>query len=163
MFSYVVCLVALLNVITTQDVKKLRHHIKFLTGDYLTAERLALDQPNLNPACKLCHAPVESTEHVLVTCNATAEVRRRLFPELMNIAAQVQPKSLILQNPSASELTQFILDCTSFNLDEAIRIPTHNPGISQVYKISRDWCYAVSNERARLLRRIEQRRPQNLT
>ena len=65
---------ALLNVHTTQDAKKLRHHLKFLTGDFLTGERLALNQPNLDPACKLCKAPVESTEHVLVACGATAEI-----------------------------------------------------------------------------------------
>ena len=146
---------ALLNIITTQDAKKLRHHLKFLTGDYITAEMLALEQPNLNPACKLCHAPVESTEHVLVTCKATAEICRRLFPELVNAVAQVQPESQILQNPSASQLTQFILDCTSLNLDETTRIPAHNPGISLIYKLSRDWCYAVSSLRAKLLQRIK--------
>ena len=46
----------------------------------------------------------------------------------------------------------FILDCTSLNLPSAYRVPTHNPEVSQVFKISRDWCYAVAKERARLLK-----------
>ena len=144
---------ALRNIRTTQDAKKLRHHLKFLTGDYITAERLALNQPNLDPACKLCQATVESTEHVLVACRATAEIRQRILPDLLNTVALVQPNSSILQNPSPTELTQFILDCTSFNLSDSARIPAHNPGISGIFEVSRDWCFAMSNERARLLRR----------
>ena len=81
---------ALHNIYTTQDVKKLRLHLKFLTGDILTNERLSIDQPTLSPACYLCDAPVESIEHVLVVCRATSEVRNRLIKELMNVVASVQ-------------------------------------------------------------------------
>ena len=143
---------ALLNISTPQDAKKLRYHLKFLTGDFLTAERLALDQPNRNPSCKLCFAPLESAEHVLTACKATAEVRHRIYPELMNTVLHAKPNSSILHNHTDSQLAQFLLDCTSINLDESIRIPAHNPGISGIFKVARDWCYAVSSERARLLK-----------
>ena len=140
---------ALLSSFTTHDVRKLRHHLKFLTGDVLTAERQALDQPHLNPACKLCPAPapVESLEHVLTSCRATSEIRDRIYPELLNVLAEVQPNSLILEEPHSPHLTQFILDCSSINLPEGYRIPAHNPGISSIFALSRDWCTAVSNER----------------
>ena len=72
--------IALLNIKTTQDVRKLRYHIKFLAGDFLTAERLSLDQ-GLSPKCRLCDAPVESLDHVLTGCLATAEICRRILPE----------------------------------------------------------------------------------
>ena len=143
---------ALLGSLTTQDVRKLRHHLKFLTGDFLTAERQALDQPNMNPSCKLCSAPVESLEHVLTSCQATSEVRERIYPQLVNVLAEVQPNSLILEEPHSSHLTQFILDCSSINLAEGYRIPAHNPGISRIFNLSRDWCTAVSNERTRQLK-----------
>ena len=146
---------AIRNILTTQDARKLRHHLKFLAGDFLTAERAAIDQPNLSPACKLCCAPVESVEHVLLACTATAEVRHRILPELMNTVSAVQPNSHILQKPSAPQLSQFILDCTSFNLAENNRVPAHNPGIAAIYKVSRDFCYAISNARAKLLHRIQ--------
>ena len=123
------------NISTTQDAKKLCLYLKFLTIDYLTYERMSIGQPTISPACKLCNAPIDSIEHVMVSCLATSEVRSRLFPELMNEVAKVQPMCSILQcHPSPSILTQFILDCTSFNLPDSIHIPMHNPGISAIYK-----------------------------
>ena len=146
---------ALHNISTTQDVKKLRLHLKFLSGDFLTNERLSIDQPSISPACSLCDAPVESIEHVLVVCRATGEVRSRLLPELMNAVASVQPTCQILEDiPPASILCQFILDCTSLNLPDSIRVPTHNPGISAIYRISRDWCFAVNSVRLNCLKNV---------
>ena len=87
---------ALHNILTTQDAKKLRLHLKFLTGDFLTNERLSIDQPHLSSACSLCDHPVESTEHVLVACRATSDVKDRLLPELLNVVATVQPTCGIL-------------------------------------------------------------------
>ena len=123
--------------------------------DYLHAERLALDQPHLSPACSLCDHPVESSEHVLVACRATNDVKKRLLPELMNVVAAVQPTCAILQeNPADSILTQFVLDCTSLNLPDPIRVPAHNPGISKIFRVSRDWCFAASSERSSCLKTL---------
>ena len=143
------------NIWTTQDAMKLRLHIKFLTCDYMTNERLSKTRPNKSPACDLCPEPVDTIEHTLVSCRATAEVRRRLYPELLNTVSQVQPMCEMLQGqqpPSPSILAQFILDCTSINLPESFRIPAHNPGILKICKASRDWCFAISSERSRLLK-----------
>ena len=146
---------ALLNIYTTQEAKKLRLHLKFLTCDFLTNERLSLDKPSISPACTLCQAPTDSIEHVLVACGATSEVRNRLLPELLNTVAKVQPMSQILMNNQpASILTQFVLDCTSINLPETIRVPAHNPGVSDIFRVSRAWCFAVSSERSRLLKTL---------
>ena len=140
---------------TTQDAKKLRLHLKFLTCDILTNERRSLDQPGVSPACDLCDDPIDSIEHALVSCKSTADIRGRLFPELMNTVAKVQPMSKILQyHPPAPILTQFVLDCTSFNLPDDIRIPVHNPGVTTVHSVCRDWCYAVGSERSRLLKAL---------
>ena len=141
---------ALMNITTTQDVKKLRHHIKLLTGDLLTADRRAIDQPGLNPSCPLCSAPRETIEHVLVACKGTAEPRQRIYPELVNTVAQVQPTCKILHTHNDTILTQFILDCTSPNLPDHYRVPSHNPRVSEIFKISRDWSYAICIMRARL-------------
>ena len=61
---------ALLNITTTQDSRKLRHHLKFLAGDYLTGWRRSRDLPGTDPACRLCLAKVENTEHILTICPA---------------------------------------------------------------------------------------------
>ena len=145
---------ALLNISTTQEALKVRHHLKFLSGDYLTAERLA-EEHGTNPQCKLCLAPRESPEHVLTACRATADITQRLLPDLLNAVLSVHPTCGILQNHS-EHLTQFILDCTSLNLPAGYRIGAHNPKISQVFRISRHWCYAISRARARLLEQLLQ-------
>ena len=65
----------------------------------------------------------------------------------------VQPLCAILECYSSPPiLAQFILDCTSLNLPDNYRIPAHNPNISLVYKISRDWTFAIGSERLRLLK-----------
>ena len=135
------------GILTTQDVKKLRLHMKFLTCDILT------DEPSADTTCPLCHSPSPNpTEHALVSCQALSEVRSRIFPELLNTAAQVQPMSGILSYDIPPPImTQFILDCTSLNLPDSVRIPAHNPRIFEIYRISRDWCFAIAGERARLL------------
>ena len=141
------------NICTTQEAKKLRLHLKFLTCDFLTNERLSIDRPTLNPACDLCLASIDSIEHVLVSCRATSDIRSRLYPELCNAVAQVLPDcNILLYHPPPSILAQFILDCSSLNLPNSIRVPTHNPGITSIYRVSRDWCYGISSERSRLLR-----------
>ena len=145
--------VVLHNISTTQAAKKLRIHLKFLTNDFLTNERLSLDQPHLSPACVLCQAPLDSTEHVLLLCKATSDIRRRLLPELLNTIATVQPMCRILaMDPPPHILTQFLLDCSSINLPEPYRIPAHNPRISEIYSVSRDWTFGISTERSRLLK-----------
>ena len=146
---------ALLDVVTTQDVKKLRAHIKFLAGDFFTAERSALDQPGTSSSCVLCRTPVESVAHIMVQCRAIADVHSRMLPELLNTVAQVQPTCQIHCNPTPDELTQFLLDCTSINLRDNLRIPSHNPDIRKVFLVSRDWCFAVTNERKRLLQKLK--------
>ena len=146
---------ALQNILTTQDVKKLRLHLKFLTCDYLTNERLALDHPGKDPSCQLCLAPSDSIEHVIMSCRATSDVRDRLLPELLNAVAKVQPNNKLLEVlPPPPVMTQFVLDCTSFNLPDSVRIPFHNPQISEIFRISRDWCFAINNERCRMLKTV---------
>ena len=122
------------NICTTQDAKKLCLHLKFLTCDYLTNERISIDKPNLSAACDLCQHHTDSIEHVLTSCRATAEVRRRLYPELVNTVNKVQPMSnILLQHPPDNILAHFILDCTSFNLPESLFFFYKNKVYKNVY------------------------------
>ena len=144
------------NILNTQDVRKLRTHIKFLTCDIMFNQVLPSNQPSLSPACHLCTSP-DSVEHILVSCRALSEVRDRLHPELMNTVVQVQPTNEILRTAHCTPpdiFAQFILDCTSPNLPDSFRIPAHNPEVSEVFRISRDWCYAMKSERSRQLKSL---------
>ena len=148
---------ALQNIQTTQDSKKLRLHLKFLTCDLIT-DTVQCDTNNTTSAlaCTLCSASItDSTVHTLVTCRALTEVRNRLFPEFMNTVSHVQPMSGILSyDVPPPVMTQFILDCSSPNLPCSVRVPIHNPKISEIYRASRDWCFAIASERFRLLRQL---------
>ena len=94
---------ALQHLLTTQDAKKVRYHIKFLCGDFLTGERLGLDQ-GVNPQCPLCPAPVETASHILVQCRAMHHVRERLLPELLNTILTADLTCLILVYPASPYL-----------------------------------------------------------
>ena len=53
------------NIISSKEVKKLRPHIKFLTGDYLTYERKYEESGQDSPICKICKSENESISHIL--------------------------------------------------------------------------------------------------
>ena len=142
------------NITRTQDALKLRHHLKFLCGDYITGERLAL-QHGSNPKCKLCPAPIESIEHVLTECRATNNIKEHMLPELLNTVVLIHPACEILNNPHL-HLTQFLLDCTSVNLLTGCRIAAHHPQVHEVFRISRHWCYAVSRGRAKQIKQLDE-------
>ena len=145
---------AVRNICSNQDAKKLRLHLKFLTSDILTNERLSLNQPHHSAACTLCYDPLDSIEHIMATCRATDDVRGRLLPELLNVVARVQPLCAILEHQTyntPSILTQFVLDCSSLNLPDKARIPANHPHITDVFRISRDWAFAIYSERTRLV------------
>ena len=103
-------------VMTTQDVEKVRPHVKMLAGDYQCYANLASDQ-DIEPHCRMCEllssqpSPVEDLEHILTRCRATADTRNRIIPELLNTLAGYYPGNGFLTNITHATLTQFILDC----------------------------------------------------
>ena len=138
---------ALCEITSTQDVKKLRIHLKFLTCDIQS--QIYLDSGGL---CSICNAE-SSLEHIMLQCSAAKDVKEQLLPTLLNTILEVQPNCGLLRNiPEDRILTQFLLDCTSINLPEIFRVPSHNPAIANLFRVSRDWCYAITTERSRQLR-----------
>ena len=81
-----------------------------------------------------------------MSCVATKDIKDRLYPELMVSIAQAHPENKILNYiPPPWILTQFVLDCTSFNLPVDMRVPAHNPFISDIYFVSRNWCFGAAD------------------
>ena len=146
----------LTSVCTTRDVTKLRIHLKFLTGDYPSNSRLAKDRGTNDPHCRLCASPLEDIQHILTECRATAEPRQRLLPDLFNTLHSISPDSKILDVSTLtnSVLTQFILDCGSPNLTNGYRLNYSQPGIEEIFRISRDWCFTINNARLLLLKTL---------
>ena len=135
-----------------RSIEKLRIHLKFLTGDFLSYSKLTRNQ-GCDPYCRLCLAPVENLQHILTECRLTANVRERLYPELVNLVADISPLSSLLDRSMTpnSILTQFIIDPASMNLPNSHRISYQHPRLPDLYRMSRDWCYAVYKCRGRLL------------
>ena len=136
---------AILNIAETREAFKLRAHLKFLTGDFLSFSPLSTSGESELPRCRLCAASFECTQHILTECRCTSNVRDRLFPELLNLLADIQPTcDILVHGIPNSLLTQFILDPTSMNLPNSCRISILHPRLHELYRLSRDWCYAVS-------------------
>ena len=73
---------ALGGIITTQDVKKCRIHLKMLAGDYFTYEVKA-NQSGGSPHCRCCPypSPAENLEHILTSCVVYSDIRIRIKSE----------------------------------------------------------------------------------
>ena len=142
---------SLLGITETRQVQKLRSHLQLLTGDFPSFELIGYRQ-NSDQQCRLCLNPLESIQHILTECSATSDPRNRIFPELLNLVSAIDPNNQLLQpNISKCILTQFVLDPTSFNLGDEFRISFQNPRLHELFSLSRDWCYAVTSLRRKLL------------
>ena len=146
------------SILSTQDIDRSRIHIKMLAGDYQCYASLARDR-DMDPHCRLCrslaphrNAPEEDLIHLLTICQATAVTRARLVTQLLNTVATFFPQNEILDNPNHATLTQFILDCTSLNLPNTIRVSSNHPNLVHLLASCSDLCYAIHKDRLRQLR-----------
>ena len=125
-----------------------------LAGDYMCFNTLALERGS-DPQCKLClpgsdiPAPSEDIIHILTSCRGTADMRSRIFRELLNVVYKFFPTFTILDTRDEHTLTQFILDCCSPNLPILTRLDPIQPDISHVFKSCRDMKYSIHSERIR--------------
>ena len=144
-------------VMTTQDVEKVRPHVKMLAGDYQCFANLASDQ-GIEPHCRMCEllsshpSPVEDLEHILTRCRATADTRNRIIPELLNTLAGCYPGNGLLTKITHATLTQFILDCSSLNLQTHIRVPPNHPGFKSIAKLCSNFINGIHRDRTRQLK-----------
>ena len=152
---------ALNYAVTPHDVRKMRMHVKMLLGDFLTFETRAL-QSGGSPHCRICPspAPSENLTHVLILCVATSEIRSRFLLELESTLELTKTKidfQNIIKNPMIFE--QFVLDSTSMNLDNYMRIHIEDPALMNVTKTCRDMCHAIGTERNRRLKLLKDLSP----
>ena len=145
---------ALSGIITTDDVRKSRYHIKMLVGDLLTYE-VKSEQSGGSPHCRsCCSMQSESILHILTICSAYSDVRTRILEEFSYLCLQSQSNINFSNILSDSEkLCQFILDPTSINLEE--RISPNDPLVTDFFRLSRDICYSVNEKRIKFLKKTE--------
>ena len=127
-----------------------------LLGDYFTYETKA-SQSGGSPNCRLCPspAPVESLNHILVSCTATSHIRNRIFSELELLLKTIKtPIDFDAIKKEPLVLEQFLIDPTSMNLKNSMRINIVDPSLNLVLKSCRDLCYSLGAERIRKLKSL---------
>ena len=156
--------VSLDNIYTAREVQKLRPAIKMLAGDYYTFAAKSKQVPG-SSHCRICRDPVEDLVHVLCDCPALDEPRRRIFHQLSLTLGEQTPddnSSKILDAVCIEilfsdkiMLTQFVLDCTSYNLPNTYRYSTNDPKMTEIFRLSRDLCYTLHSKRLKLLHNLK--------
>ena len=103
----------LFGIHATQDAKHARPHVKILAADYMCFSTLAIEWDS-DTQCKLCYpgtailSPSEDITHILTSCIATADVRKRILPKLLNIISKFFPPISILDSGHLQSNLYFI-------------------------------------------------------
>ena len=143
------------HIYTARDAVKARCHVKFLCCDVYTLEKKAKFQGG-DPKCRLCCSKdSEKIVHIVSICEAYSELRMRILNEIKIACESSLPRFEIddlLQDNFLK--TQFILDCSSFNLP--LRINADSDLYVTVLKLSRDFCYGISKLRTEKLKFMQQ-------
>ena len=140
---------ALKNVTTTHAVRKMRPHIKMLSGDYLTFEVKSL-QSGGSPYCRMCDlkSEPESLEHLISRCSAISEIRTRISNS-MNTICQDANIDINIKTFNDPQFTQFVLDPSSMNLRK--RVNMNDPILPSLFQLSRDFCFSIDRNRTKSL------------
>ena len=127
-----------------------------LAGDYFTYSVRA-SQSGGSPYCRCCISDTfrnEDIRHILVICEAYADIRTKLIPEYRILCSLTKiPIDFDAISSQESDLCQFILDPSSFNLKS--RVNLKDPILSKFFKLSRDYCSAINKKRMEIIRAKE--------
>ena len=132
---------------TTDEVNKMRPHLKMISGDYLTYF-VKSQQSGGSPHCRLCGAPSETVSHVTVTCPALSDTRVRILTQLSSLTSLADT-----YRDNEELFSQFLIDPASFNLPSRVNIS--DPQLPAIYKICRDLCFSLDKERLEKLKSIQ--------
>ena len=156
------CHPILRDIVTTVDVKAARPVIKCFTGDYYCfAARGA--QTGQSTHCRICPSDDDSREpedivHVVAGCAATNDIRTNM---MVNVIAAASSTAVPIDIPSILQdkktLCQFLLDCTSLNLDNNTRVNMNDPASAEIFRQSRKLVAAVHAERMRRIKDLDRR------
>ena len=139
------------GLLTVNDVKKSRHHLKMLAGDLYTYEVKSAQSGGSPHCCQSCEIKSETISHILTYCSAYSEVRLRIFQEIAYLCMQSKSGVYFAELVKDNELLcQFILDPTSMNLQR--RIGNNDPMLGLFIQKSRDLCFSINELRLKLLK-----------
>ena len=123
-----------------------------LIGDYLTYSVKAT-QSGGSPLCRCCSPQTPENEdilHILAKCENYSDIRKRMLPEYKVLCFQSKTRldfEEVTCDPKI--LTQFILDPSSFNLEN--RVNVSDPILPSLFQLTRDYCNAIHTKRMNTL------------
>ena len=144
------------SIITIEDVRKVRAHLKFLCGDYFTYEIKYNQTGKGSSLCKMCRLESESICHIVAACKEYDEVRRRITFEVKELLSKMNISNTEKIFENENMFTQFMLDPSSFNLDSDCRVNINDPLLTSLFRLLRDLCFSIDNIRRRKLLQLEE-------
>ena len=101
--------------------------------------------------------PIENVEHVVSTCPATSGIRTQILTKIINLLplskTDINVNKLLSDK---STITQFLLDPTSLNLENDVRIHIDDPLSRDIMTLARDLCYSIHTERLKILKKMNE-------
>ena len=152
---------AITNIVTPMEVQKMRPHLKMLCGNLLTYQTKFSQSGTGSPHCRLCTANSETLSHIIGSCTHYDEVRRRIMKEFRALL-ETSMSNVTIGDFIETEaiLTQFVLDPSSMNLSP--RVHLNDPILPELFKLSRDLCFAINKKRNKSLHDLSKDRETKL-
>ena len=103
----------------------------------------------------MCYLESESICHIVAVCTEYENIRTRITYEVKELLSNMNLSNTTKIFENKNLFTQFILDPSSFNLDSDCRVNINDPMLTDLFKLSRDFCYSIDNTRKRKLKQLE--------
>ena len=138
------------------EVTKAVQQAQLLSGRYRTEQLATHWSKNKEGFCLVgsCMQEVETVSHMLITCPAFLETRKRLCVLWLS---SPDPHVLLLViealTGSPNNLLQFLLDCSVL---PSVILATQRHGFSilqKLFYLTRTWCFSIHRKRLKILGR----------
>ena len=139
------------------EVSKAIQQARFLSGRYRTESLASHWTTNSGGFClsATCDKEVETVEHILLSCPAYSECKRRLY-SLWLSSKNKTVRQIILQAIQSERgyLLQFILDYTVLpSVSKADQTSDGDSLLNELFYFTRTWCFLIHRERMKMLGR----------
>ena len=127
------------------------------SGRYRTESLASHWSANKEGYClsRTCCMETESVEHILLTCPAYEDCKKKLYSLWLSTKNKVV-RQLVLQAFSSENkfLLQFILDCSVMpEVIKAVQTTDDDDFLNELFYLTRTWCFSVHRERMKMLGR----------
>ena len=93
--------------------------------------------------------------HILIQCDAYDEIRVRILDQIKALLEEENLSTIFEEIFQSQEyMCQFILDPTSLNLP--VRLNHKEDLVTKIFKLSRDYCFAIHTARNKKLQENKQ-------